>query len=84
MSFDERLEKIREKRKLTFNELAQIINVKIDDGAWPHSLASYLQRLEFYYVQTYIDRSKNLSRPGVYQKHKGSCPPNNSDACQWG
>jgi len=50
MSFDERLEKIREKRRLTFNELAQMINMKIDDGPWLHSLASYLQRLEFYYV----------------------------------
>jgi len=50
MSFDERLEKIREKRTLTFNKLAQMINMKIDDGPWLHSLASYLQRLEFCYV----------------------------------
>jgi len=27
MNFDERLEKIRKKRKLTFNELAQMINI---------------------------------------------------------
>jgi len=32
MSFDKRLEKIRKIRRLTFNELAQMINMKIDMG----------------------------------------------------